>query len=65
MPLQLTEAQIEYLIGAVSEDRERNREHLEWLQSPEAAGEEDKELQRRECERGLEQAEAILALLAV
>ena len=63
MRLELTEAQMEFLRGLLSEESERARDHLDWLQSAAAHAEEDKERQTAESERSIEMADQLLAVL--
>jgi hypothetical protein len=57
MQFDINDAQIEYLRLALSEDLERNQEHIRWLASDEAEHEEDRDQQRAECERNIEQGQ--------
>jgi hypothetical protein len=63
MIIELNEAQADYLCDVLGEDLDRKEGHIEWLQSAEAAEEEDKDFQRNECQNAITQASALLALL--
>jgi len=45
-----------YLLILIAEDADRNADHLNWLRSPEAADEEDRDQQTAECEHAIEMA---------
>jgi hypothetical protein len=63
MIIELNEAQADYIRCVLSEDLERHEGHREWLQSLDAADEEDKTQQFAECQNAIEQASALLVLL--
>ena len=47
---------VAYLKTLIEEDADRKRDHLAWLQSPEAVDEQDREQQVAESERAVELA---------
>jgi len=65
MAYVLDNAQVDHLERVLREDIDRNEEHLDWLQNgeAEASGEEDIEIQVRECEASLIANKTILAVL--
>jgi hypothetical protein len=58
---ELSDEVLAYLRIVISEDEDRNRDHLKWLEKN--TEEEDRELQRAECERTIELAGKALAAL--
>jgi hypothetical protein len=64
MLIELNEAQLTFLRCVLSEELDRNEDHLAFLQSAAAADEEDKELQTAECETAIRHSKALLAELA-
>ena len=64
MLIELTEAQAQFLRCVLSEEADRNEDHLNWLKTEAAANEEDKDQQIAECETALTQVAAILPKLA-
>ena len=61
MLIDLDETQIQYLRCVLSEDLDRNEDHIRFLQS--AEDEEDRDLQVAESENAIRQSRAILAVL--
>jgi hypothetical protein len=64
MELELNETQIDYVRCLLSEDLDRNRGHIEWLQrAPARLTRKTKTCSTRNAERAVEQALALLAVL--
>jgi hypothetical protein len=65
LPTEIPDEIREYLGRIIADDADRNRDHIIWLGSPEAANEEDRDQQRAETERAIELASKAQAYFPV